>query len=684
MTDSLLVRLEQLRREIETHDHAYYVLDAPTIPDAEYDRLMRELREIESAHPDWITSESPSQRVGGAPLSGFAEVRHAAPMLSLDNAMDEDELADFDRRVRERLDGEAIEYNAEPKIDGLAISLRYEDGVLVRAATRGDGERGEDVTANVRTVRAIPLRLMGEGWPPVLEVRGEVYMPRKGFAALNARLEHAGEKLFANPRNAAAGSLRQLDSRITATRPLSFFAYGWGEVDGFDLPERHSAMLARLRGWGLPVNPLNEVVEGAGGACGYAARVLSLRDALDYDIDGAVFKVNRLADQQALGYVSRAPRWAVAFKFPPEEELTELLNVEWQVGRTGALTPVARLKPVHVGGVLVSNATLHNMDMIRQKDLRIGDTVIVRRAGDVIPEIVGSVAERRPADAREISAPASCPVCGSHVEQVEGEAVLRCTGGLYCPEQRREAIRHFASRRAMDIDGLGEKIITLLELNGLVKRLDDLYRLRLEDVAALERMGEKSAQNLLDALEKSKSTTLARFLFALGIPEVGETTAQGLARHFGSLEALREAAEADLTTARAERKKDRFPRLQAAPDVGLTIAAHIAGFFAEEHNRDVIDGLLAAGIRWDAPMESAGHQPLAGRTYVITGVLEGMTREEAKAALEELGAKVSDSVSKKTTAVIAGEAAGGKLDKARSLGVPVLDRAALMDLLAAR
>ncbi|MEW6569272.1 MAG: NAD-dependent DNA ligase LigA, partial [Chloroflexota bacterium] len=560
----------------------------------------------------------------------------------------------------------AVEYNAEPKIDGLAISLRYEDGLLVRAATRGDGERGEDVTTNVRTVHAIPLRLLGEGWPKVLEVRGEVYMPRKGLAALNARLEQAGEKTFANPRNAAAGSLRQLDSRITATRPLSFFAYGWGEVEGLALPERHSTMLERLREWGLPVNPLNQVVHGLAGAKDYAARILAKRDALDYDIDGAVFKVDRLADQRELGFVARAPRWAVAFKFPPEEELTELLDVEWQVGRTGALTPVARLKPVRVGGVTVSNATLHNMDMIRQKDVRLGDTVIVRRAGDVIPEIVGSVPERRPPHARAITAPAACPVCGSHVEQVEGEAVARCTGGLYCPAQRREAIRHFASRRAMDIDGLGEKLIAQLDEAGLVKRLDDLYRLKLADIAALERMGEKSAQNLLEAIEQSKHTTLARFLYALGIREVGEATAQTLARHFGALEPLMEA---------------RVEQLMEVPDVGPIVAAHIQGFFAEPHNREVLHGLLAAGIHWDAPERPAGGQPLAGRTYVITGTLEGMTREEVKARLEALGAKVTDSVSKKTTALIAGEAAGSKLAKAQALGVPVLDQAQLGELL---
>ena len=675
-------RLEQLRREIAAHDHAYYVLDAPTVPDAEYDRLMRELRAIEAEHPEWVSSASPSQRIGGQPLDRFESVRHAVPMLSLDNAMDAGELADFDRRVRERLGIEEPQYNAEPKIDGLAISLRYENGLLVRAATRGDGERGEDVTANVRTIHAIPLRLWGDDCPRVLDVRGEVYMPRRGLAALNERLGMAGEKPFANPRNAAAGSLRQLDSRITATRPLSFFAYGWGEVEGLEPPAGDSAMLERLGEWGLPVNPLNQVVLGAEGARHYADRLLAMRDSLDYDIDGAVFKVNNLADQQALGFVSRAPRWAVAFKFPPEEELTELMGVDWQVGRTGALTPVARLKPVHVGGVMVSNATLHNMDMIRQKDLRIGDTVIVRRAGDVIPEIVGSVAARRSSDALEIVAPASCPVCGSHVEQVEGEAVARCTGGLYCPAQRREAIRHFAARRAMDIDGLGEKIIAQLDEAGRVQRLDDLYRLRLEDVATLARMAEKSAQNLLDAIETSKSTTLARFLFALGIPEVGETTAQGLARYFGSLDALRDAAEADLSTAELVRKKDRFPRLQAVPDVGLTVAAHIAGFFAEGHNREVMDGLLAAGIHWDAPAQPKGAQALAGKTYVITGTLEGMTREEAKAALEALGAKVSESVSKKTSAVIAGEAAGSKLVKAQALGLPVLNTEALRELLA--
>ena len=518
-------------------------------------------------------------------------------------------------------------------------------------------------------------------WPPVLEVRGEIYMPRQGFAALNVRLEQAGEKTFANPRNAAAGSLRQLDSRITATRPLSFFAYGWGEVVEFDWPDCHSAMLEKLRAWGLPVNPLNAVVQGIAQAQDHANALLAQRDTLDYDIDGVVFKVNRQADQQSLGFVARAPRWAVAFKFPPEEELTELLGVDWQVGRTGALTPVARLVPVHVGGVVVSNATLHNMDQIRLKDVRVGDQVIVRRAGDVIPEVVGSVLARRPATAQIILPPATCPVCASHVEQIEGEAALRCTGGLYCPAQRREAIRHFAARRAMDIDGLGEKIIAQLDEAGLVKRLDDLYRLRLEDIAKLPRMAEKSAQNLLDAIEASKTTSFARFLFALGMPDVGEATAQALAKHFGTLEALFAAVEEDLPSGQLERKKDRFPRLQAVPDVGLTIAEHIAGFLSEAHNREVIDGLLAAGVHWPQEVKLSSEQVLTGKTYVITGTLAGMTREQAKAALEARGAKVSDSVSKKTSALIAGEAAGSKLAKAQALGVEVLDEAGLAALL---
>ncbi len=680
--DALLQRLAELCAQIHAHDYAYYVLDAPTIPDAEYDRLMRELREIEAAHPEWITADSPSQRVGGAPLSSFSGVQHRVPMLSLDNAMNEAELADFDRRVREKIGVSTVCYNAEAKIDGLAISLRYEDGVLVRAATRGDGERGEDVSQNVRTIRAVPLRLSGAAWPKVLEVRGEVYMPRQGLLALNAQLQAQGAKPFANPRNAAAGSLRQLDSRITASRPLSFWAYGWGEVEGFELPKRHSDMLACLREWGLPVNPLNAQVEGVQGAAAFATQLLAQRDQLDYDIDGAVFKVDDLSAQQALGYVARAPRWAIAFKFPPEEELTELVDVEWQVGRSGVLTPVARLKPVHVGGVVVSNATLHNLDMIRQKDLCIGDTVIVRRAGDVIPEIVSSVRERRPTHAQAIQPPAQCPVCGSHIEHVAGEVAVRCTGGLYCPAQRREAIRHFASRRAMDIDGLGEKIIAQLDEAGLVKRLDDLYRLRVQDVMRLDRMGEKSAQNLLDALQHSKHTTLARFLHALGIPEVGETTAQRLAQHFGSWEALQEAALADLSGNESPSNKQRYPRLQAVPDIGETIAAHIAAFFAEPHNQQVVAGLREAGVHWDAEAPPTQAQTLLGQTFVITGTLPGMTREQIKAELEARGAKVSDSVSKKTTALIAGETVGSKLTKAQALGVPVVNAQGLQELLA--
>lgn len=668
MNEALLhERLIALRKEIARHDYAYYVENAPLIPDAEYDRLMRELQAIETTHPEWITSDSPSQRVAGAPQAGFVEVRHTIPMLSLDNAMNEAELSDFDRRVRERLGtNEPQEYHAEPKMDGLAISLRYEDGILIRAATRGDGEHGEDVTANARTIRSIPLRLIGADWPKVLEVRGEVFMSRKGFNALNARLEQAGEKTFANPRNAASGSLRQLDPRITAQRPLSFFAYGWGEIEGIKLPSRHSQMLALMRGWGLPVNPLNEVVLGIQGAQKYAAQILAKRDTLDYAIDGVVFKVNQLNDQDRLGFLARAPRWAIAFKFPPEEELTVLVDVEWQVGRTGALTPVARLKPVHVGGVTVSNATLHNLDQIRLKDIRIGDTVIVRRAGEVIPEIIGRVLERRPDHAQTITVPSTCPVCGSHVEQVAGEAIVRCTGGLYCPAQRREAIRHFASRRAMDIDGLGEKLIAQLDEHGLVKRLDDLYQLRLDDLVKLDRMGEKSARNLLAALERSKHTTLARFLYALGIREVGEATAQALARHFGALDPIMTAS---------------IEELMAVPDIGPVVAARITGFFAEPHNREVIMGLLKAGIHWDNQPTPANPQPLAGKTYVITGTLQGITREEAKARLEALGAKVTDSISKKTTALIAGEAAGSKLLKAKTLGIPILSQKDLESLL---
>jgi DNA ligase (NAD+) len=660
-------RINELREQINYHNYRYYVLDNPEIPDAEYDRLLRELQDLEAEHPELITPDSPTQRVGAAPLKEFGEVRHEIPMLSLANAFSEEELNDFDRRVRERLgDDAAVEYAAEPKLDGLAISLRFEAGVLVRGATRGDGATGEDVTQNVRTIDAIPLRLRGKDYPTVLEVRGEVFMPKAGFEALNARQSKAGEKTFANPRNAAAGSLRQLDSRITAARPLTFFSYGVGVVEGGKLPDRHSEMMATLKKWGVPVSPELKVVKGAKGCLDYYHKLGQRRASLPYEIDGVVFKVDRIDLQEELGYVSRAPRWAVAHKFPAQEEMTVLQDVEWQVGRTGALTPVARLAPVHVAGVTVSNATLHNLDEIERKDVRIGDTVIVRRAGDVIPEVVSVVMAQRPKHTKAIHLPRKCPVCGSAVERPKGEAVARCSGGLYCSAQRKNAIRHFASRRAMDIEGLGEKLVDQLVDEDMVRSVADVYDLTVEQVAGLERMAEKSAQNLIDALDKSKHTTLARFLFALGIREVGEATAQNLAQYFGELKPLMHAdAEA----------------LQDVPDVGPVVAEHIAHFFHEKHNRQVIDKLLAAGIRWPKieKVETAA-LPLAGKTVVLTGTLS-LPRDEVKEKLQALGAKVAGSVSKKTDLVVAGEAAGSKLAKAQELGIDIMDEAGLTALL---
>ncbi|WP_457675931.1 NAD-dependent DNA ligase LigA [Thiolapillus sp.] len=662
----LAARVRDLREQIDYHNYRYYVLDDPEIPDSEYDRLLRELQELEAAHPELVTPDSPTQRVGARPLKEFSEVRHKVPMLSLNNAFSDGELADFDERVRKLLGVEQVAYSAEPKLDGLAISLRYEQGRLVQGATRGDGHRGEDVTANVRTIGAIPLRLRGKGWPEVLEVRGEIFMPRKGFEALNRRARQKGEKTFANPRNAAAGSLRQLDPKVTATRPLSFYAYSWGELSVDNLGDSYSQVMAVIRDYGLPVSPELKVVRGLQGCLNYFAAMSKKRDSLDYEIDGVVFKVDDLAQQERLGYVSRAPRWAIARKFPAQEALTMVKDVEFQVGRTGAVTPVARLEPVEVGGVVVSNATLHNMDEVRRKDVRIGDTVYVRRAGDVIPEIVRVLPERRPADAREVVLPAHCPVCGSDIIKPEGEAVARCTGGLFCPAQRKEAIKHFASRRAMDIEGLGDKLVEQLVERELVHDPADLYSLDKEQLTGLERMGEKSAQNLLDALERSKETTLARFLYALGIREVGEATSQALARQFRSLEALEKATEEEL---------------QETPDVGPIVAAHIAAFFRQPHNREVIDKLLAAGIHWpevEAPPEE--EQPLAGKTFVLTGTLS-RPRSEIKAELQALGAKVTGSVSKKTDYLVAGEAAGSKLARARELGITILDEAALQKLL---
>jgi DNA ligase (NAD+) len=676
-------RAAELREQIDLHNYRYYVLDDPLVPDAEYDRLMRELQALEAAHPELVVPESPTQRVGAKPAQGFGEVHHAIPMLSLDNCFSDDELLAFDRRVRDRLGRDGpVDYVAEPKLDGLAVSLRYEDGVLVQGATRGDGSTGEDITQNVRTVHSIPLRLRGADLPRVLEVRGEVFMPKAGFEKLNRLADERGEKTFVNPRNAAAGSLRQLDPSVTASRPLAFFCYGWGEIEGAELPAKHNDMLKRLRDWGVRVSPEARVVSGAQGCLDYYRDIGERRADLPYEIDGVVYKVDSRDQQQTLGFVSRAPRWAIAHKFPAQEELTRVLDIEFQVGRTGALTPVARLEPVFVGGVTVSNATLHNMDEIERKDVRIGDTVIVRRAGDVIPEIVAVMTDRRPDDARSIEMPATCPVCGSEVVRAEGEAVARCSGGLICSAQRKESIRHFASRRAMDIEGLGDKLVDQLVELGMIDHVDDIYRLQAERLAAIERMGEKSAANLIEAIERSKDTSLARFLFALGIREVGEATARALAAHFGTLQALQEAALEDL---RSEddpeiKAKDRYPRLQAVADVGPAVAANVCHFFAEKRNEEVIRKLREAGVHWPEA-KPQGEGPLKGSTYVLTGTLEHRTRDEAKAALEALGARVSGSVSKKTTAVIAGRDAGSKLDKAEKLGVEILDEAGLNALL---
>ncbi len=660
-------RVAALRREIEHHNYRYYILDDPEISDSEWDRLLQELQGLEQRYPELVTPDSPTQRVGATPTDEFAEVRHRIPMLSLDNAFSEDDLRSFDRRVRERLGVESdIDYSAEPKLDGLAISLTYERGVLVRAATRGDGTTGEDVTANVRTIRSVPLHLRGTA-PALFEARGEVFMPVAGFERLNAEAAKKGEKVFANPRNAAAGSLRQLDPRITAHRPLDIFFYAVGAVEGLDLPSSHGATLELLKDFGLRVSPEIRRVRGAEGCLAYYADIGRRRASLEYQIDGVVYKVDSITAQRQLGFVSRAPRWAIAHKFPAEEALTVLREVEFQVGRTGALTPVARLEPVFVGGVTVSNATLHNMDEVARKGVRIGDTVVVRRAGDVIPEVARVVLERRPKDSRDIVLPTRCPVCSSTVERDAEAAVARCTGGYRCSAQRKERLRHFASRRALDIEGVGEKLVDQLVEAGLVESPADLYTLSLETLSGLERMGPKSAENVIAALERSKSTTLARFLFALGIRDVGEATAAALAAHFGDLEAF---ARADVAT------------VQQVPDIGPVIAAHVVEFFVDESNRRVIDRLRQAGVSWPSVIKAENSpQPLAGMTFVLTGTLESMQREEAEDALRALGAKASGSVSKKTSYVVAGRDAGSKLRKAEELGVPVLDEDALKRIL---
>ncbi|VAW89300.1 DNA ligase (NAD(+)) [hydrothermal vent metagenome] len=664
--------IAQLRIEINHHNHQYYVLDDPQIPDAEYDRLMQQLQALELQAPELITPDSPTQRVGAKPLSGFDEVVHAVAMLSLDNAFSDDDMLAFDARITKGLEVDEVSYCAEPKLDGLAVSLRYENGLLVRAATRGDGRVGEDITRNVRTIGSVPLRLMGEDFPPVLEVRGEVYMPRAGFDALNKRQRDHDEKPFANPRNAAAGSLRQLDPEITATRPLAMYCYGVGEVDEQRLPTLHSAILARLKEWGLRVSPETEEVRGVAGCLAYYRKIGEQRDALPYEIDGVVFKVNSLKQQQSLGFVSRAPRWAIAHKFPAQEEMTRLIDIDIQVGRTGALTPVARLEPVFVGGVTVTNATLHNEDEVRRKDVRGGDMVVVRRAGDVIPEVVSVVLAQRPDDARAFVMPTDCPVCGSEVRRVEGEAVSRCSGGLYCSAQRKEAIKHFASRRAMDIEGLGDKLVEQLVEIGWLNSVADLYdrsALPHERLAGMERMGDKSADNLIAAIDKSKQTSLARFLFSLGIREVGQATAQSLANHFGQLPAIMDADE---------------EALLAVADVGPVVVANLRAFFHESHNREVIESLQRLGVQWpDVAAKRDQPQPLAGQIFVLTGSMESMTRDEAKGKLQALGAKVTGSVSKKTSYLVVGADPGSKRDKAEKLGVPILDEAALESLLAA-
>lgn len=668
LNPAVVAEVNDLHTQLNQANYQYYVLDDPQLPDAQYDRLFHRLKELETQYPQLLTPDSPTQRVGAAPLSHFDQVTHEVAMLSLDNAFNEQDMRDFNRRILDRLkQTDAVTYACEPKLDGIAVSLLYENGVLVRAATRGDGAVGENITQNIRTVPSIPLKLLGDDFPPVLEVRGEVYMPKKGFEAFNEKARANDEKLFVNPRNAAAGSLRQLDPKITASRPLEFCCYSLGRVDGAVLPNTHSAILNLFSRWGFKINPEMKVVNGIEGCLEYYDNLAQKRNDLAYEIDGIVFKVDDINFQQQLGFVSRAPRWAIAHKFPAQEEMTLLKDVEFQVGRTGAITPVARLEPVFVGGVTVSNATLHNMDEIQRLDVCIGDTVIIRRAGDVIPQIVSVVQEKRPQDAKSIVFPKSCPVCESHVERIEGEAVSRCSGGLVCAAQRKEAIKHFASRKAMDIDGLGDKLVEQLVDEGLIESFLDLYSLKLADVANLERMAEKSAQNLLEAIEASKQTTLAKFLYALGIREVGVATAQNLVNHFLDLRAL---VKADLEA------------LLEVDDVGPIVAKHILSFFAEPHNQKIIDGLLNIGITWPAiEKKDSSELPLAGQTYVVTGTLASMGRDQAKEYLQRLGAKVAGSVSAKTSGLVAGEKAGSKLSKAQDLNITILDEDAFLALL---
>lgn len=666
--DLIQQRMAELAKLLHVYNHQYHVLDAPQVPDVEYDRLFRELQGLEQQNPQLRDDNSPTLRVGGAPLSAFTQVEHLMPMLSLDNAFSDDELLAFEQRLHERLkDSAAIVFACEPKLDGIAVSLLYQGGELVRAATRGDGRSGEDITQNVRTIGSIPLRLFGENYPEQLEVRGEIYMLRDGFAKMNQKLISADEKPFVNPRNAAAGSLRVLDPKITAQRPLQMCAYSVGFVDGGQLPQQHSAVLLQLQQWGFLINAEMDVVTGAKSCIEYYENLSKKRDGLAYDIDGIVFKVDALELQQQLGFVSRAPRWAIARKFPAQEEITTLQEIEFQVGRTGAITPVARLAPVFVGGVTVSNATLHNMDEVTRLDVRAGDTVVVRRAGDVIPQIVQVLLDKRPSDAVAPVLPLFCPVCDSEVTKPEGEAVARCQGGWLCNAQRKEALKHYAGRKAMDIDGLGDKLIEVLVDQQLITTAPDLYHLQYKQLSALERMGEKSAGNLLRAIIASKDTSLARFLYSLGIREVGEATARTLAQHFGSLPAVRQAdSEA----------------LLAVPDVGPVACSTLQAYFADEKNQIMVQGLVDAGVNWpDIEIDQQQELPLAGLSYVLTGSLETLKRDQAKAHLQSLGAKVSGSVSAKTHVLVAGPGAGSKLAKAEKLGIEVISEAELIVLL---
>ncbi len=665
-------RVDELRAEINDHNYRYYVLDAPVISDAQYDKLLRELQQLEQQHPNLITPDSPTQRVGAAPAEEFGEVRHRLPMTSMDNAFDEAEAREWDVRVRKGLGTDtAVQYTAEPKFDGTSISLRYEEGVLVQAGTRGDGSTGEDVTQNVRTIRTVPLKLHGKGWPKVLEVRGEIVIPKKAFEKLNAEQLKQGGKVFANPRNAAAGSLRQLDQRITATRPLSFFLWGLGEISGGQMPGHYSGVVGKLHDWGFRVTDLFRTLSGVDACLAYYAEIGARREKIPFEIDGVVYKVDGFAARERLGFTARAPRWAVAHKFPAQEETTVVEGILASVGRTGVITPVAVLRPVHVSGVTVTNATLHNQDELERKDVRIGDTVIVRRAGDVIPEVVAVIPEKRPKNARKWHMPKKCPQCGSEVVREEGESAHRCIGGLYCPAQRMGALLHFASRRAMDIEGLGDKLAELLVTSGMAETVADLYKLKDKQQALvdLERMGEKSAQNLIDQIEKSKRAILPRLLYALGIPQVGEATALALARHFGSLDAVMDADT---------------EMLEEVSGIGPNVAEEIHSFFNDAHNREVIEALHEAKVRPPIFEIRRKAQPLAGKTFVLTGALAGMSRDEAREKLIELGAKVAGSVSAKTDYVVVGEEPGSKADKAKDLGVPILSEKEFLKLIAAQ